>query len=88
MEKSRKVKTYDFLFKLLLIGDSDVGKTDILLRFFDDGYSAVLATRLGLHFHTKAIELGGKKIKLQMWDTAGVERFPTITTAYYRGVMV
>uniref|UniRef100_A0A8C9NUY2 small monomeric GTPase n=1 Tax=Serinus canaria TaxID=9135 RepID=A0A8C9NUY2_SERCA len=74
-------KTYDYLFKLLLIGDSGVGKTCLLFRFI----SLSLA---GIDFKIRTIELDGKKIKLQIWDTAGQERFRTITTAYYRGAMV
>lgn len=80
-------KTYDLLFKLLLIGDSGVGKTSILYRFSDDAYTPTFISTIGIDFKIKTIELKGKKIKLQIWDTAGQERFHTITTSYYRGAM-
>lgn len=80
-------KTYDYLFKLLLIGDSGVGKTCILFRFSEDTFNSTFISTIGIDFKIKTIELDGKKIKLQIWDTAGQERFRTITTAYYRGAM-
>ncbi|XP_032681878.1 ras-related protein Rab-10 [Odontomachus brunneus] len=80
-------KTYDLLFKLLLIGDSGVGKTCILFRFSDDAFSTTFISTIGIDFKIKTVELRGKKIKLQIWDTAGQERFHTITTSYYRGAM-
>jgi len=78
-------KSYDLLFKLLLIGDSGVGKTCILFRFSDDAFNTTFISTIGIDFKIKTIELRGKKIKLQIWDTAGQERFHTITTSYYRG---
>ncbi|POW02413.1 hypothetical protein PSHT_12132 [Puccinia striiformis] len=78
---------YDFLIKLLLIGDSGVGKSCLLLRFCDDAYTPSFITTIGIDFKIRTIELDGKRIKLQIWDTAGQERFRTITTAYYRGAM-
>jgi len=80
-------KQYDLLFKLLLIGDSGVGKTCILYRFSDDAFNTTFISTIGIDFKIKTIELHGKKIKLQIWDTAGQERFHTITTSYYRGAM-
>nr|pir hypothetical protein D1037.4 - Caenorhabditis elegans [Caenorhabditis elegans] len=80
-------KTYDYLFKLLLIGDSGVGKTCVLFRFSDDSFNNSFISTIGIDFKIRTIELDGKKIKLQIWDTAGQERFRTITTAYYRGAM-
>jgi Ras-related protein Rab-8A len=80
-------KAYDYLFKLLLIGDSGVGKTCVLFRFAEDQYHATFISTIGIDFKIRTIELDGKKIKLQIWDTAGQERFRTITTAYYRGAM-
>lgn len=84
---SRTNATYDFLIKLLLIGDSGVGKSCLLLRFSDDSFTPSFITTIGIDFKIKTIDLEGKKIKLQIWDTAGQERFRTITTAYYRGAM-
>lgn len=80
-------KAYDYLFKLLLIGDSGVGKTSVLFRFSDDAFNSTFISTIGIDFKIRTIELGDKKIKLQIWDTAGQERFRTITTAYYRGAM-
>jgi len=80
-------KSYDILFKLLLIGDSGVGKTCILFRFSDDAFNTTFISTIGIDFKIKTIDLGGKRIKLQIWDTAGQERFHTITTSYYRGAM-
>lgn len=85
--KITMAKTYDYLFKLLLIGDSGVGKTCVLFRFSEDAFNATFISTIGIDFKIRTIELDGKKIKLQIWDTAGQERFRTITTAYYRGAM-
>uniref|UniRef100_A0A8C6EMT3 Uncharacterized protein n=1 Tax=Marmota marmota marmota TaxID=9994 RepID=A0A8C6EMT3_MARMA len=71
--------TYLVLGWLLLIGDSGVGKSCLLLRF------AVSKNTIGVDFKIRTIELDGKTIKLQIWDTAGQERFRTITSSYYRG---
>mmetsp|Transcript_68143 Transcript_68143/g.189022 ORF Transcript_68143/g.189022 Transcript_68143/m.189022 type:complete len:189 (+) Transcript_68143:295-861(+) len=79
---------YNHLVKLLLIGDSAVGKSSILLRYADDSFSSSFITTIGIDFKIKSIQLDDdKKVKLQIWDTAGQERFKTITTAYYRGAM-
>nr|ACO10527.1 Ras-related protein Rab-10 [Caligus rogercresseyi] len=80
-------KSYDLLFKLLLIGDSGVGKTCILFRFSEDTFNTTFISTIGIDFKIKTFELRGKKIKLQIWDTAGQERFHTITTSYYRNAM-
>ena len=76
---------YDHLFKLLLIGDSGVGKSCLLLRFADDTYTESYISTICVDFKIRTIEIGGKSIKLQIWDTAGQERFRTITSSYYRG---
>lgn len=80
-------KSYDLLFKLLLIGDSAVGKTSILFRFSDNNFTTTFISTIGIDFKIKTVEFDNKKIKLQIWDTAGQERFHTITTSYYRGAM-
>ncbi|KAK9095859.1 hypothetical protein Sjap_021356 [Stephania japonica] len=76
---------YDYLFKLLLIGDSSVGKSCLLLRFADDSYVDSYISTIGVDFKIRTVEKDGKTIKLQIWDTAGQERFRTITSSYYRG---
>ncbi|CDP15292.1 unnamed protein product [Coffea canephora] len=75
---------YDYLVKLLLIGDSG---NCILLRFCEDSFTTSFISTIGIDLKIRTIELDGKRIKLQIWDTAGQERFRTITTAYYRGAM-
>ncbi|WVN85362.1 uncharacterized protein L203_100507 [Cryptococcus depauperatus CBS 7841] len=73
--------------KLLLIGNSSVGKSSLLLRFTDDEFLSdeeTIAT-IGVDFKLKCIELDGKKYRLSIWDTAGQERFRTLTASYYRG---
>ncbi|KAI5395385.1 Ras- protein RABE1a, variant 2 [Lathyrus oleraceus] len=84
---ARARSDYDYLIKLLLIGDSGVGKSCLLLRFSDGSFTTSFITTIGIDFKIRTIELDGKRIKLQIWDTAGQERFRTITTAYYRGAM-
>ncbi|KAI9180673.1 hypothetical protein LWI28_007078 [Acer negundo] len=76
---------YDYLFKLLLIGDSGVGKSCLLLRFADDSYVDSYISTIGVDFKIRTVEQDGKTVKLQIWDTAGQERFRTITSSYYRG---
>jgi Ras-related protein Rab-8A len=71
--------------KLLMIGDSGVGKTCLLLRYANDSFSPTFITTIGIDFKIKNIEIDNKRVKLQIWDTAGQERFRTITTSYFRG---
>jgi small GTP-binding protein len=74
--------------KFLLIGESGVGKTCLLLRFVDDMFNPSFMSTVGIDFKVKTIRLtNGKEVKLQIWDTAGQERFRTITKAFYRGAM-
>lgn len=76
---------YDYLFKLIIIGDSGVGKTSLLLRFTDHIYTDSYVSTIGVDFKINTLELDAKVIKLQVWDTAGQERFKNITSSYYRG---
>lgn len=77
----------EYRMKLLLIGDSGVGKSCLLLRFCDDSFATSFITTIGIDFKVRTINVDGRKVRLQIWDTAGQERFRTITTAYYRGAM-
>ncbi|KAI4460029.1 P-loop containing nucleoside triphosphate hydrolase [Holotrichia oblita] len=74
-------------YKVLVLGDSNVGKTCIVHRFCDERYYDTYISTIGIDFKQKIINLDGVPIKLQIWDTAGQERFRTLTTAYYRGAM-
>ena len=76
---------YDYLFKILLIGDSGVGKSSILARFTEDIFCETYISTIGVDFKIKTLEIDNKSAKLQIWDTAGQERFRTITSSYYRG---
>lgn len=78
-------RDYDYLFKLVLIGDSGVGKSCLLLRFADDSFTESYISTIGVDFRFRTVKVGEKYVKLQIWDTAGQERFRTITSAYYRG---
>ena len=78
-------ENYDFIFKVLLLGNSDVGKSSLLLRYVDSVWSDTFVPTIGVDFKVKTIEIGGKKVKLQIWDTAGQERFRTVVSTYFRG---
>ena len=76
---------FDHLFKILIIGESGVGKTCFLLRYAENSFVANHLLTIGIDFKIKVIEIEGKSIKLQIWDTAGQDRFRTITKTYYKG---
>eukprot|EP00922_Rhytidocystis_sp_ex-Travisia-forbesii_P037537 GHVS01055947.1.p1 GENE.GHVS01055947.1~~GHVS01055947.1.p1 ORF type:complete len:253 (-),score=33.60 GHVS01055947.1:282-1040(-) len=78
---------YDHLVKLLLLGDSAVGKSSLLMRFCEQRFDNSFVLTIGVDFKTKVVQSGDKKLKLQVWDTAGQERFRTITPAYFRSAM-
>ena len=78
---------YDYLFKVVLIGDSGVGKSNLLSRFTRNEFSLDSKSTIGVEFATKSIVAEGKTIKAQIWDTAGQERYRAITSAYYRGAV-
>ncbi|XP_024987937.1 ras-related protein RABA5a-like [Cynara cardunculus var. scolymus] len=77
----------DYLFKIVLIGDSAVGKSNLLARFARDEFYPNSKSTIGVEFQTQKIEIKGKEIKAQIWDTAGQERFRAVTSAYYRGAV-
>jgi Ras-related protein Rab-1A len=82
---SEKHSEYDYLYKILIVGNSGVGKSSILLRFTENIFSYSFLSTIGVDFKVKTISLDNDVIKLQIWDTAGQERFKTITSSYYRG---
>ncbi|KAF2306837.1 hypothetical protein GH714_021884 [Hevea brasiliensis] len=84
MESSSSQPEFDYLFKLLLTGDSGVGKSSLLLSFTSKTFEDLSPT-IGVDFKVKHVTIGGKKLKLAIWDTAGQERFRTLTSSYYRG---
>ncbi|XP_073449639.1 ras-related protein Rab-3B [Aquarana catesbeiana] len=80
-------QNFDYMFKLLIIGNSSVGKTSFLFRYADDTFTSAFVSTVGIDFKVKTVYRNDKRVKLQIWDTAGQERYRTITTAYYRGAM-
>lgn len=76
---------YDYLFKILLVGDTGVGKSSLITRFVDDLYSDMFISTIGVDFKIRTADIDGSRVKMQIWDTAGQERFRTITSSYYRG---
>nr|XP_019566688.1 PREDICTED: LOW QUALITY PROTEIN: ras-related protein Rab-25 [Rhinolophus sinicus] len=78
---------YNFVFKVVLIGESGVGKTNLLSRFTRNEFSHDSRTTIGVEFSTRTVMLGTAAIKAQIWDTAGLERYRAITSAYYRGAV-
>ncbi|RXG54364.1 Ras-related protein Rab-11A [Armadillidium vulgare] len=78
---------YDYLFKVVLIGDSGVGKSNLLSRFTRNEFNLESKSTIGVEFATRSIEVDGKTIKAQICNTAGQERYRAITSAYYRGAV-
>lgn len=78
---------YDYLFKVVLIGDSGVGKSNLLSRFTRNEFNLDSKSTIGVEFATRTIQVDSKTIKAQIWDTAGQERYRAITSAYYRGAV-
>jgi Ras-related protein Rab-8A len=77
--------TYDHFIKMIIIGNSGVGKTNILMRYCDEKYKDSHVATIGVDFKIKTISVNCKRIKLQMWDTAGQERYRNLTNNYYKG---
>ncbi|URE08189.1 ras-related protein [Musa troglodytarum] len=77
----------EYLFKIVLIGDSAVGKSNLLARFARNQFFPNSKSTIGVEFQTKTMDIDGKEVKAQIWDTAGQERFKAVTSAYYRGAV-
>ncbi|MCD7464896.1 Ras- protein RABA5b [Datura stramonium] len=75
----------EYLFKIVIIGDSAVGKSNLLSRYARDEFNLHSKATIGVEFQTQVVEINGKEVKAQIWDTAGQERFRAVTSAYYRG---
>eukprot|EP01119_Soliformovum_irregulare_P010011 TRINITY_DN2424_c0_g1_i5.p1 TRINITY_DN2424_c0_g1~~TRINITY_DN2424_c0_g1_i5.p1 ORF type:complete len:243 (-),score=29.40 TRINITY_DN2424_c0_g1_i5:44-772(-) len=80
-----RIMSYDYLFKYIIIGDSGVGKSCLLLQFTDKRFQPAHDLTIGVEFGSRMISIDGKQVKLQIWDTAGQESFRSITRSYYRG---
>ena len=76
---------YEYIFKVLLLGNSNVGKSSLFLRFVDDIWNDTFVPTIGVDFKIKTFDIDEKRIKMQIWDTAGQERFKNIIASYYRG---
>ncbi|XP_020582301.1 ras-related protein RGP1-like [Phalaenopsis equestris] len=83
-EFSQKV---DYVFKVVLIGDSAVGKSQLLARFARNEFTLDSKATIGVEFQTRTLNIDNKNIKAQIWDTAGQERYRAVTSAYYRGAV-
>ncbi|KAF5446467.1 hypothetical protein F2P56_032095 [Juglans regia] len=77
----------EYLFKIVLVGDSAVGKSNLLSRFARNEFDTNSKATIGVEFQTQVVEIDGKEVKAQIWDTAGQERFRAVTSAYYRGAV-
>src|SRR3990167_615667 len=75
---------YEHLFKLVMLGDSGVGKTSLLVRYTDDSFAESFINTIGVDYKIRTVVINEKIIKLQIWDTAGQERFRTIASSYFR----
>ncbi|XP_010999992.1 PREDICTED: ras-related protein RABA5d-like [Populus euphratica] len=77
----------EYLFKIVIIGDSAVGKSNLLSRYARNEFNLHSKATIGVEFQTQTMEIDGKEVKAQIWDTAGQERFRAVTSAYYRGAV-
>ena len=76
---------YDYTFKVLLIGNSDVGKSSLILRYVDQIWNDVFVPTIGVDFKVKSLQIDNKRVKMQIWDTAGQERFRNVISSYFKG---
>lgn len=77
----------EYLFKIVIIGDSAVGKSNLLTRYARNEFNPNSKATIGVEFQTQSMVIDGKEVKAQIWDTAGQERFRAVTSAYYRGAV-
>ena len=87
MRAQKKNNDADYTVKIVIVGDSGVGKTNILCRFCDNQFKANYVSTIGVDFKNKIIQVDGMKIRLQIWDTAGQERFKNINQTYFKGAI-
>ena len=85
MSSNNNQNSYDMIFKIVLIGDTSVGKTNILSKYLTDEFDPESKATVGVEFGTKNFKIENKIVKVQIWDTAGQERYRSITNAYYKG---
>ncbi|XP_047319346.1 ras-related protein RABA5a-like [Impatiens glandulifera] len=85
--QNEEEQTEDYLFKIVMLGDSAVGKSNLLARFARDEFYQNSKSTIGVEFQTQTLDINGKEVKAQIWDTAGQERFRAVTSAYYRGAV-
>ena len=78
-------KNFDYLFKSIIVGNSAVGKTNIILRFTEGIYKSSYMSTIGVDFKIKTLDVDGKRVRLQVWDTAGQCRFQNIVKTYFQG---
>ena len=78
-------ESYEFMFKVVLVGDMSVGKTNIIAKYLKNDFSEDYKTTIGVEFHSKITKVEGHVVKAQIWDTCGQERFKSITDSYYKG---
>ena len=78
----KNTKSYDVQLKLMIIGDSTVGKSSLISRFVDGNFLTSLTSTIGVDFKVKLVEIGDLRVRLQIWDTAGQERYRAITSSY------
>ena len=83
--KTSKPKEFDAFLKVVLVGQSGVGKSSIMLRFTDDKFNETYVNTIGVDFRFRTMKVGDEKVKIQIWDTAGQEKFRTMTSTFYRG---
>ena len=81
----KKPNSYDMIFKIVLIGDSSVGKTNMLSRYISNEYDPNSQSTIGVELSTKTFTFDKDEVKVQIWDTAGQEKYRSITSSYYKG---